>query len=121
MSNSEKLLWTAITESFCKLSALIPTEKWLDALNPDHISRLVIKKEKTKDDTFIAKKEVHIATGDSLGATDQRVSNAQLAFVRQAITTLKASLPAKIRDHSREAVADTLLGRPEKDSSDTGN
>lgn len=53
--------------------------------------------------------------------TNQPFPNAQLAFILQETTTLEASLVDRVRAHTRGAIADIILCRPEEDGSGGDN
>lgn len=50
-----------------------------------------------------------------MGGNYQPFLNVQLAFTRQAMTSLEVSLVVKVRGHARSAMADIVLSRPEVD------
>lgn len=63
-----------------------------DTLKTNLILQLLMKEEENNDDTVIATQEPPTAAREELGATDQQFSNAQVAFILKAMTTLEALL-----------------------------
>lgn len=70
-----------------------------------------MKEEAKTKFTVFATQEPPIAAQDELGtlaSTDQPFSNARLAFVRQGMRKLEASLVEKVGAHTREAITYTV-------------
>lgn len=111
MRNPETLLCTAMKETFYQAIGRSIAEALQDALNQDSISRLFMKQRENKEDTVVAKQEPPIATQDESKATDPSFLNAQSAFIRQAVTTLEASLAEKVKALTRGAFANMFVGR----------
>lgn len=92
MSKPDTLLRTSMTETSRQAINRGLAVKLQEALNEDLISRLLMKEKKHKDDTVVARQESLRAVQDDTEVADRPLSSAQLAFIRQTMTTWKSRL-----------------------------
>lgn len=115
ISNPETLLQTAETKSSFQVFGRSCAEK-LQPRSENQLYRLLMKEEQRNVDTILPTQESPISVQDETRPICQPFSNAQSAFVRQTMTTLKASVAVKVRAQTLGAMVSISLGRPEKDN-----
>lgn len=74
-----------------------------------------------ENDTVVATEQSPITVQEETGATDQSFFKAHLAFLRQAMKTLEALFVYKVQAHTRTAIADIRLSRPQEEGSEYDN
>lgn len=84
------------------------------APNQNFILQHVMKEGEKKDGTIFSTEAWPISVQNEIGATTRRISNAQLAFIRLAMTTLEAFLVNKATAHTHEEISGTVSSRLEK-------
>lgn len=92
-----------------------------DTLNQDHFPRFLTKKEWDWDYIFTATDESTIPAQKETRATDQPFPNAQLAFISQGMTNLKAWLLNRVGIDTQKSIEDIVYHRLGEDVSEGDN